>query len=344
MKKWIYLLGVAAVIAAPEAMARAVRAPAPAPEAAPSLAPSSLPALPQPNFDVLGGPLQYKAGVSFMSENIWRGISITNHRPGAMAYGEIGKGWFYLGGDVLNVTLPTSPAAQLDIYGGVRPQWGPLTLDFGAVYHGRPGNQQQYFLGGLSPVLTFWTPGGMPTTPFDQSFVEIYAKPSWALNDYLTLGGQLAYAPNWNRYNAHSLYSEINAKVTPFANTDYSGLSISGAFGHYYLGMSDASYGGSYIDPDYAFLSTGILGTKGFKFASYNTWNVGASYNWNVVTLDLRYYDSNLTRAGCFLNTSDPSGNMMASLNTLTGQSSSSWCGSRFVASLSVDFSSATFK
>jgi hypothetical protein len=63
-----------------------------------------------------------------------------------------------------------------------------------------------------------------------------------------------------------------------------------------------------------------------------------------VLTLDLRYYDSNLTRAGCFLNTSDPSGNLVASLNVLTGQSSSSWCGSRFVASLSIDFSSATFK
>ncbi len=62
------------------------------------------------------------------------------------------------------------------------------------------------------------------------------------------------------------------------------------------------------------------------------------------MTLDLRYYDSNLTRAGCFLNTSDPAGNYVASVNTITGQSSSSWCGARFVASLSIDFSSATFK
>jgi hypothetical protein len=67
-----------------------------------------------------------------------RGISLTNHRPGAVAYGELHEGWFYLGGDVLNVTLPTSPSAQLDVYGGIRPVWGPLTLDFGAVYHGRP--------------------------------------------------------------------------------------------------------------------------------------------------------------------------------------------------------------
>jgi hypothetical protein len=72
------------------------------------------------------------------------------HEPpsGGLAYGELREGWFYLGGDVLNVTLPTSPAGQLDVYGGVRPTWGPPTFDFGAVYHGRPDNQNQWFLGG----------------------------------------------------------------------------------------------------------------------------------------------------------------------------------------------------
>ena len=57
------------------------------------------------------------------------------HEPpsGGLAYGELREGWFYLGGDILNVTLPTSPVGQLDIYGGVRPTWGPLTFDFGAA-------------------------------------------------------------------------------------------------------------------------------------------------------------------------------------------------------------------
>ncbi|MBU3890142.1 hypothetical protein FM996_09650 [Methylosinus sporium] len=333
--KSILLAGVAAfALAAPAFAAEPAK-----PEAKPLIA------LPEPNVDFLGAGFDYAYGAKFMSDYIVRGISNSAHRPAGSVYGELRYGWFYTGLAATNVTLATSPLAEVDISAGIRPTWGPLTLDFGAIYYAYPSNHQQWFIGGAIPVTTFKNSyTALPTTAFDPSYIEIYFKPSWALNDYLTLGGQLAYAPNWNRYNAHSLYSEINAKVTPFANTDYSGLSISGAFGHYYLGMSDASYGGSYIDPDYAFLSTGILGTKGFKFASYNTWNVGASYNWNVVTLDLRYYDSNLTRAGCFLNTSDPSGNMMASLNTLTGQSSSSWCGSRFVASLSVDFSSATFK
>lgn len=330
MKKWIFVLGVAAVVAAPEAMARGARAPAPAPEAAPNLAPSPLLALPQPNFDLLGGAFQYKAGVSFMSENIWRGISITNHRPGAMAYGEIGKGWFYLGGDVLNVTLPTSPAAQLDVYGGLRPNWGPLTLDFGAVYHGRPGNQQQYFLGGLSPVLTFWTPGGMPTTPFDQSFVEIYAKPSWSLNDYMTIGAEIGYDPSWANYNAHALYSGGNAKLS----LPGTGASISGAFGHYFLGMGDATYGPSYIQP-------GVKGVQGFKLSSYNTWNIGASYKWKAITLDVRYHDNTLTRRGCFTNVANPAGNFAAAV---WGQGYSDWCDARVVGSINVELDSKLFQ
>ncbi|TDX66908.1 uncharacterized protein Gcw-chp [Methylosinus sp. sav-2] len=302
-------------------------------------------AWPEPNLDVFDAGFDYAYGAKFMSDYIVRGISNSAHRPAGSVYEELRYGWFYTGLAATNVTLATSPLAEIDITAGIRPTWGPLTLDFGAIYYAYPSNHQQWFIGGAIPVTTFKNSyTALPTTAFDPSYVEIYFKPSWAVNDYLTLGGQIAYAPNWNNYSAHALYSEINAKVVPFANTDYSGLSLSGAFGHYYIGNSSPAYGGSYIDPDYAFLATGVLGTKGFKFASYNTWNVGASYNWNVVTLDLRYYDSNLTRAGCFLNTSDPAGNYVASVNTLTGQSSSSWCGARFVASLSIDFSSATFK
>ena len=120
MKMAFRPIGVAVMALATQATLAAQTA-GPAPADAPASPPAAMIALPQPNFDVLAGGFGYSAGVQFMSENIWRGISITNHRPGALAYGELREGWFYLGGDVLNVTLPTSPAAQLDIYGGVRP-------------------------------------------------------------------------------------------------------------------------------------------------------------------------------------------------------------------------------
>jgi uncharacterized protein (TIGR02001 family) len=317
----------------------------PATKKGPAAPPPAKPliAWPEPNFDVFGAGFDYAYGAKFMSDYIVRGISNSAHRPAANVYGELRYGWLYSGVSTTNVTLPTSPLAEIDLYAGVRPTFGPLTLDFGALYYAYPSNHQQYFLGGVLPdgttvpVLTQRLPFATPTTSNDPSYLEIYFKPSWAMNDYLTLGGALAYDPNWNNENARALYSEINAKLTPFPNTDYSGLSVSGAFGHYYIGMASSDYGFSYIDP-------GFLGFKGFKYASYNNWNVGASYNWNMVTLDVRYYDSNLSKAACFVNTSDPSGNFVAALNVTNGRSSSSWCGSRVMGSISIDISSATFK
>jgi len=328
MKDWRGSIGVvSAALAAQTAFAADIAGSEPA--VAPFPPPAPMIAIPQPNFDVLGGGFSWSTGVQFMSENIWRGISLTNHLPGGLAYGELREGWFYLGGDVLNVTLPTSPAGQLDVYGGVRPTWGPLTFDFGAVYHGRPDNQNQWFLGGVQPVLTYRTPGGLPTTPFDQSFVEIYGKPSWAINDYLTIGAEFGYDPSWADYNAHALYSGGNVTVS----LPGTGFSISGGFGHYFLGMGDPTYGPSYIQP-------GIKGIQGFKLASYNTGNVGASYKWNNVTLDVRYSGTTLTQRGCFTDVANPVGNFAAAVS---GQGFSNWCESRVVGSIKVDFDSTMF-
>lgn len=178
-------------------------------------------------------------------------------------------------------------------------------------------------------MLTFWTPGGFPTTPFDQSFVEIYAKPLWAMNDYLTIGAEFGYDPSWANYNAHALYSGGNAKLS----LPGTGFSVSGAFGHYFLGMGDATYGPSYIQP-------GIKGVQGFKLSSYNTWNIGASYKWNAVTFDVRYHDTTLTAKGCFTNVANPAGNFAAAV---WGEGYSDWCGARVVGSIKVDFNSTMF-
>jgi len=126
-----------------------------------------------------------------------------------------------------------------------RPQWGPVTFDFGVFYYGRPGNKNQWFLGGAAPVLTFWTLGALPTTPLDQSFIEFFGKSTWAINDYLTLGSENYFTPNWAGYNADALYSGGNAKLT----LPGSHASLSGAFGHYFLGMGDTTYGPTYIQP-----------------------------------------------------------------------------------------------
>jgi len=291
-------------------------------------------AWPTPNFDIFGAGFDYAFGAKVQSDYISRGISQTAHRPSATAYGELRYGWLYAGVQPWNVKLPTDPLMELDVYGGIRPTWGPLTLDFGVIGYLYPGNKTQYFLAGQSPVLTFFTPWATATTAKDPSYLEVYGKTSWALNDYLTIGSATYYAPNWNNYgNTKGLYNEINAKVT-FGET---GFSVSGAFGHAYLGRASWQYGFSYVDPAQFF--TGYA--RGLKFASYNSWNLGVSYNYKVATFDLRYYGSSLGKEGCALNSSDPAANFAAA-TVLVGKSS--WCGNRIVGAISIDFSSATFK
>jgi hypothetical protein len=182
----------------------------------------------------------------------------------------------------------------------------------------------------VAPVLTFPTPGGFPTTPFDQSFVEIYGKPSWAINDYLTIGTEFGYDPSWANYNAHALYSSGNAKLS----LPGTGFSISGGYGHYFLGMGAPTYGPSYIQP-------GIKGIQGFKLASYDTWNIGASYQWNAVTLDVRYRATTRTQRGCFTDVANAAGNFAAAV---TGVGFSDWCEPGVFGSITLNFDSTMFE
>ena len=279
--------------------------------------------LTKPDLDAFSGDLKYSFATELNSETMWRGISLTNHRPGAVVRGEIEKGWFYAGGEALNVTLPTFPVVQLDVYGGVRPQLGPVTLDFGLFYYGRPGNRNQWFLGGINPVMTVWTPGAFPTTPLNQSFLEFYGKSLWAINDYLTVGSENYYTPNWAGYNAQALYSGGTARLLMPSGK----ASLSGAYGHYFLGMGDATYGPTYIQP-------GIKGVQGFKLSTYDTWNIGASYDWNGAVFDVRYWDTTLSQRGCFVNVANPAGNYSAAL---WGNPYSDWCEARVVGSVKIN-------
>ena len=66
----------------------------------------------------------------------------------------------------------------------------------------------------------------------------------------------------------------------------------------------------------------------------YTTWNLGVGFTWKVFTLDLRYYDTDLSKLNCNLLTGDPGANV-------TG---SKWCGEAFIAKLSFDLTLANLK
>ena len=67
---------------------------------------------------------------------------------------------------------------------------------------------------------------------------------------------------------------------------------------------------------------------------------------WKVFTLDLRYYDTDLSKGDCNAFTSDPTAEVSATARqtAINGGPTSSWCGASFVAKLSADLTLGSLK
>ena len=121
MKKVVLSVVAAAVLCAGPALAADMRPVLKAPAAPPS-------------------PWDVAFGAALMSDYNFRGISQSNLGPSATAYVETRYNvnsnlQFYYGSQYWAVTLPTNPTCECDIYGGIRPTFGPFAFDFGAIYY-----------------------------------------------------------------------------------------------------------------------------------------------------------------------------------------------------------------
>jgi uncharacterized protein (TIGR02001 family) len=268
--------------------ARAADLSVPAPAAAP--APSA--------FD-------FAFGARLQSDYNFRGISQSDRRPSPQAYGEVQlfDKLFYADIAGYRVDLPTSPSAEIDLTAGIRPTFGPVSLDFGIIHYVYPDERR---LEDLSGIIY---------TPADTNFTDLAAKASWSVNERFTLGAGVFHAWDWLGSGAPGTYANVTAKyVLPPEILD--GLFISAELGFYSLGTTS---------PD--------LGSV--KLVDYAYWNAGIGFTKNNVTLDLRYHDTDLSKGECFINTTDPSG-----ITSDGGRSN--WCSAAFVATLSVDFTAGS--
>lgn len=232
-------------------------------------------------------------GAKLLSDYNFRGISQSDRGPAVQAYAEARYGWLYAGVFASSVKLPTDPTVELDGYFGIKPVWGPVTFDFGATYYGYP-KERQLFVAGL------------PFSVKDTDYFEPFAKVSYNWNDTVTVGANLFYTPDWLGSGATGTYLSGTAKVTlP------QGFAVSGELGHYWLGRTGATLGFVQL-PDYTY------------------WNVGLSYTLkDTITFDVRYHDTNLSRAECFVASGDPRG--------ITNGGRSRWCSPTVIAGVSFD-------
>src|SRR5262245_34482568 len=193
---------------------------------------------PPPVFDIAFGS-------AIMTDYIFRGVSQSNRKPSVAAYFEprwnINPDWqLYAGIAGESISFPNRAAAEIDFYGGIRPTFGKLALDFGVWYYWYPGGTC-YNAAALCTSGTFGG-GALPNgnvIKANVSFVEIYGKATYNFTDAFLVGASLYYSPSVLNSGASGLYGELNAKYT-FAAWGVITPYVSGAVGYWSLGTSDA--------------------------------------------------------------------------------------------------------
>jgi uncharacterized protein (TIGR02001 family) len=291
-------------------------------------------------------PWDIAFGSAVMSDYVFRGITQTNHQASVTAYFEprynVSKDLqLYIGTSTENVSFANRAAAEVDIYGGIRPTYGAAAFDFGVwgyLYPGGSCADNAITAGGIPggnqcPISTttiFLADGNVMKK--DVSFFEAYGKLNYTVNDNWAFGVNEYYSPNFLNSGAWGNYSSVTAKYTApatvFGNGGV-GFYASGEFGRQWLGTSDAFYG--------------VVGfPTGIKYADYDTWNIGIGFTYKVFTLDLRYSDTDLSKGNCNAFTSAFNSTGIASTPINPGGASSNWCGAAGIAKLAVDLTAMT--
>ena len=314
-----------------------------APALAADLPVKALKAPPPPAFE----PWDVAFGGALMNDYIFRGVTQSNHQPSVAAYFEprynVNKDLqLYIGTSAESISFANRAAAEVDVYGGIRPTFGAAAFDFGVWGYLYPGgscaDNVLTLVGGL-PV-----PGGgvcpvSTTTIFlgdgnvmkrNVSFFEVYGKLNYTINDNWAFGVNEYYSPNFLNSGAWGDYASITGKWTApstIFGTSGVGMYVSGEFGRQWLGTSDAFYG-----------LPGTIYAAGIPYKSYDTWNLGIGFTYKVFTLDLRYSGTDLNKGDCNAFTSAFNATGTTNVTAINpGGAGSNWCGSAGIAKLSFD-------
>jgi uncharacterized protein (TIGR02001 family) len=281
-------------------------------------------------------PWDIAIGGALMTDYNFRGISQTARGAGGTAYIEgrykpVKDVEFYAGSQAWTVKLPTDPTAEIDLYGGVRLTWDKWTIDLGAMYYLYPVERQ--ITNGIAPTFIA-VPNGSVTLA-NTDFLEFYGKLTYTFNDNLLVTGAVYYTDNWLNSGASGTYYSGILKYTGTASPSGWNWYVSGELAYYDLGTTkfDAiAFPGPFV--------------TGFDLPSYTTWNAGIGFTYKAMTLDLRYYDTNLSKEECYVLTADPGGTVGGTPIAVTNAfgTQSKWCGAAFIGKLSFDTTLSSIK
>jgi uncharacterized protein (TIGR02001 family) len=283
-------------------------------------------------------PWDIAFGAAVMNDYIFRGVTQSAHKPSLSAYIEPRYNvspnlQLYVGTSVETIKFPNDATVELDLYGGFRPTFGALALDFGFWYYGYPnGNCYNTALQGCSRNATL---ANGNVIKGNLSFWEVYGKATYTAGDW-AFGPTFYYTPSFLNSGAPGEYLSLIVKYTApaaMAINKEIGWYVSGEFGRQWLGTSDSFY---------SLANTPT--SPGINYADYNTWNLGVGFTWKTLTLDLRYSDTDLNKGNCNAFTSDPGASGTTNITSINGGLGSNWCGARFIAKLSIDMTLANLR
>ncbi len=210
-----------------------------------------------------GRKLAVSVTVGGTSDYVFRGVSQTFEDPAAQGSIDLSYGIFYAGVWASNVDFNDAPKAnaEVDLYAGIKPVWGPVTFDLGVIYYAYPG---------ADDGLNFLTTGQL-------DYVELKAGYSivspWIKG--LTSGTTVYWSPDYSLetgdvFTVESVASYALPQVGIFSP------SISGTYGTVYGDIKNGfSVGGDNDD-------------------KYSYWNVGLALAVEKFTFDFRYWDTNI--------------------------------------------------
>ena len=189
-------------------------------------------------------------------------------------------------------------AAEITMSGGVRRKIADINFDLGVTYYLYPGETS------VSPSVDYW---------------ETAIRADKRISEYVRVAGGFAYSPNvsntgaWSWYAAGGVGLEVPSRLLP---PDIA-VSFTGGAGYSWFGNQSQEFGG-------------------FALPAYLNWQAGATFTRKIFNLDLRYYDTNLSKENCFVLTGDPNARPGGVINPVTNPEglTSSWCSTTFVAKI----------
>jgi uncharacterized protein (TIGR02001 family) len=244
--------------------------------------------------------IQFSVKAGMASDYIYRGVTLSDRSPAVGAGIEATYRWLYAGATVASVKLPTQPSAEITVSGGVRPTLGPVEFDLGITYFAYPGETP----GGPTNGIEYWEAAFRAVAPVGES---------------IRVAAGYAYSPDvsntgaWSQYAAAGFGFEIPARLLP---RDI-GVSFTTAAGYSWFGRQ-------------------VLALGGFELPAYLNWQAGVTFSHKFLNLDLRYYDTNLSKENCFVFTGDPNAAPGGRINPITNPDGlmSGWCSATVVAKL----------